>query len=144
MWWLVFFAFALTITGCGPLRRKPSVVVRVQGDARMNYVNERPNAAVVRIYQLTSRANFDRASRAALWRDDSSALGAELVAKHEVTLLPYAQESLEIGLKKTTRFVAVAADFYNPEGEAWRVVYPARPGKKPIQVRLGQRQLSIR
>src|SRR5215207_8986703 len=92
MRWLVFLAFALTtIGGCGPLRRTPSVVVRVQGDTQMNYVNERPNAAVVRIYQLTSRANFDRASRAALWRDDSAALGAELVAKHEVTLLPDAQ-----------------------------------------------------
>ena len=42
------------------------------------------------------------------------------------------------------RFVAVAADFYNPEGEGWRVVYPARSGKKPIELRLGQRQLSIR
>ena len=145
MWWLVFLAFALTtIGGCGPLRRKPSVVVSVHGDAQMNYVNERPNAAVVRVYQLTSRANFDRATRATLWRDDSAALGAELVAKQEVTLLPDAEESLKIGLKKTTRFVAVAADFYNPEGEAWRAVYPAHSGKKPIQVRLGQRQLSLR
>ena len=110
----------------------------------MNIVNDRPNAAAVRVYELTSRANFDRASRAALWRDDSAALGGELVTKREVTLLPDASESLKIGLQKTTRFVAVAADFYDPAGEGWRVVYPAQSSKKPIHVRLGERQLSVR
>ena len=109
----------------------------------MNAVDKRPNAAVVRVYQLTSRANFDRASRAALWRDDTAALGNELVAKQELTLLPDAEESLKIGLAKSTKFVAVAADFYNPDGEAWRVVYPAKSGKKPIRIRLGERQLSV-
>jgi type VI secretion system VasD/TssJ family lipoprotein len=132
------------VAGCGPLRPKPSVTVTVQGDSRMNFVNDRPNAAVVRIYELTSRANFDRASRAALWRDDSAALGGELVTKRELTLLPDAHESLKIGLRKPTRFVAVAADFYDPAGEGWRVVYSAQSKKKPIHVRLGERQLSAR
>ena len=133
-----------TAGGCGPLRHKPSVTVSVQADSRMNFVNDRPNAAVVRVYELTSRANFDRASRAALWRDDSSALGGELISRRELTLLPDAHESLKIGLKKPTRFVAVAADFYDPQGEGWRVVYPAKSSKKPIHVRLGERQLSAR
>jgi type VI secretion system VasD/TssJ family lipoprotein len=110
----------------------------------MNFVNDRPNAAVVRVYELTSRANFDRASRAALWRDDSAALGGELVTRRELTLLPDAKESLKIGLRKPTRFVAVAADFYDPAGEGWRVVYPAKSTKKPIRVHLGERQLSAR
>lgn len=141
--WLLFLTIALTTSGCGPLRRKPSMVVRMQGEAGMNAVDKRPNAAVVRVYQLTSRANFDRASRAALWRDDTAALGNELVAKQELTLLPDAEESLKIGLAKSTKFVAVAADFYNPDGEAWRVVYPAKSGKKPVRIRLGERQLSV-
>ena len=98
-WWLIALGLALVpMTGCGLLRPKPSVTVQVQGDARMNFVNERPNAAVVRVYQLTARANFDRASRAALWRDDSSALGGELVTKNELMLLPDAQESLKLRL----------------------------------------------
>ena len=144
-WWLIALGLALVpMTGCGLLRPKPSVTVQVQGDARMNFVNERPNAAVVRVYQLTARANFDRASRAALWRDDSSALGGELVTKNELMLLPDAQESLKLQLRKGTRFVAVAADFYDPAGEGWRVVYPAKSSKKPIRVRLGERQLAVR
>ena len=133
----------LTLPACGWIRRDPSVTVRVQGDARMNFVNDRPNAAVVRIYKHASRANFDRASRAALWQDDSAALGGELLARREVTLLPEAQEALELELRKGARFVAVAADFYNPDGDGWRVVYPASP-KKPIRVRLGERQISSR
>jgi type VI secretion system VasD/TssJ family lipoprotein len=141
--WLLFLTIALTTTGCGSIRRKPSMVVRMHGDSGMNAVDKRPNAAVVRVYQLTSRANFDRASRAALWRDDTAALGNELVAKQELTLLPDAEESLKIALAKSTRFVAVAADFYNPDGEAWRVVYPAKSGKKPVKIRLGERQLSV-
>jgi type VI secretion system VasD/TssJ family lipoprotein len=141
--WLLFVTIALTTTGCGSIRRKPSMVVRMHGDSGMNAVDKRPNAAVVRVYQLTSRANFDRASRAALWRDDTAALGNELVAKQELTLLPDAEESLKIALAKSTRFVAVAADFYNPDGEAWRVVYPAKSGKKPVKIRLGERQLSV-
>ena len=145
MWWLVLLALAMTtMGGCGAFRRKPSVTVRVQGDSLMNFVNERPNAAVVRVYQLTSRANFDRASRAAIWRDDTTALGAELVSRNELTLFPKTQESVKIDLKKATRFVAIAADFYNPEGEGWRVVYPAHSRKEPIRVRLGEQQLSAR
>ena len=50
---------------------------KFQADSRMNVVNDRANATVVRVYELTSRANVDRAYRAALWRDDSAALGAE-------------------------------------------------------------------
>ena len=142
---LFFLALVLAATvGCATLRPKPSVTVSVQGDSRMNVVNDRANAAVVRVYELTSRANFDRASRAALWRDDSAALGGELVAKRELTLLPDAKESLKIGLQKPTRFVAIAADFYDPDGEGWRTVYPAKSSKKPIHVRLGERQLSVR
>lgn len=145
MWWLLLLALAMTMMGgCGPFRRKPSVTVRVQGDSLMNFVNERPNAAVVRVYQLTSRANFDRASRAAIWRDDTAALGEELVSRNELTLFPKTQESVKIDLKKATRFVAVAADFYNPKGEGWRVVYPAHSRKEPIRVRLGEQQLSAR
>ncbi len=140
-----FLALVLAAAGgCGTLRPKPSVTVSVQGDSRMNFVNDRPNAAVVRVYELTSRANFDRASRAALWRDDSAALGGELVTRREVTLLPDAKESFKIGLRKPTRFVAVAADFYDPAGEGWRVVYPAKSTKKPVRVHLGERQLSAR
>jgi len=141
----LFLALVLTATaGCATLRPKPSVTVSVQADSRMNVVNDRANAAVIRVYELTSRANFDRASRAALWRDDSAALGGELVAKRELTLLPDAKESLKIGLKKPTRFVAVAADFYDPDGDGWRAVYPAKSSKKPIHVRIGERQLSVR
>ena len=141
---LVLALVLAATAGCATLRPKPSVTVSVQADSRMNVVNDRANAAVIRVYELTSRANFDRASRAALWRDDSAALGGELVAKRELTLLPDAQESLKIGLKKPTRFVAVAADFYDPDGDGWRAVYPAKSSKKPIHVRIGERQLSIR
>jgi len=141
----LFLALVLTATaGCATLRPKPSVTVSVQADSRMNVVNDRANAAVIRVSELASRANFDRASRAALWRDDSAALGGELVAKRELTLLPDAKESLKIGLKKPTRFVAVAADFYDPDGDGWRAVYPAKSSKKPIHVRIGERQLSVR
>ena len=143
---LVGAVLTLVLTGCRPpwAKRDPSVTLRVQADTRMNVVNDRPNAAAVRIYQLRSRTNFDRASRATLWRDDTGALGTELVSKHEVTLLPEGQESVTLRLDKATRFVAVAADFYNPDGESWRVVYPAKPAKKPLSVRVSERQLSSR
>jgi type VI secretion system VasD/TssJ family lipoprotein len=131
-------------TGCLPFHHDPSVLVNVEGGPRMNIVNDRPNAAVVRVYELTSRANFDRASRAALWRDDAAALGDELVAKRELTLLPDAHESLKITLKKRTKFVAIAADLYDPDGDGWRVVYPTRDAKKPLRLRLGERQLAVR
>jgi type VI secretion system VasD/TssJ family lipoprotein len=134
----------IAATGCLPFHHDPSVTVNVEGDSRMNIVNDRPNAAVVRVYELTARANFDRASRAALWRDDAAALGDELVAKRELTLLPDDHESLKIMLKKTTKFVAVAADLYDPDGEGWRVVYATQSAKKPIRLHLAERQLSSR
>jgi type VI secretion system protein VasD len=135
-------AGALLLAGC-IVSRSRSVTVQLASGAQQNVANGRPNAVVVRVYQLTARGNFDRASPVALWRDDVTALGDELVARREVTLLPAGAERLTMKLADKTRFVAVAADFYNPETDQWRQALPVSSRKKQIRVRIAERRLSI-
>lgn len=137
----------IACVGCiWPFARGPKpLTVQLTGDARQNLENDRPNAVVVRIYQLSGRGNFDRAPLSALWNDDARVLGDELLAKRELTVLPDGKEILKIELAGGTLFVGVVADFIKPEPDAWRRIYPiASVKKRQIAVRVGERQLSIK
>ncbi|MEO6527583.1 MAG: type VI secretion system lipoprotein TssJ [Gemmatimonadaceae bacterium] len=135
----------LATAGCiGPFGKRP-LTVELVGEARQNLANDRGNAVVIRVYQLSDREKFDRTSLVALWRDETGTLGSALIGKQELTLLPGARETLRIKVAKGTQFVGVVADFISPEAEQWRRVYPvAAVRDNRITLRVGQRQLSVR
>ena len=139
--WIV--AAALTCIGCvGPFGKKP-LQLRVVGDARQNATNGRGNAVVLRVYQLADKGRFDRATLRTLWGDDAAALGEDLVAKRELTLLPDRQERIELEVAKRTRYVGIVADFIAPDADAWRHLYPVAALKKGALIRVGERQLVV-
>ncbi len=103
----------------------------------------RPHSVVVTVYQLSARTKFDAVTAAALLRSDAQALGEELVAKREVTLLPSGHDTLALTVPTTARFVAVTADFIIREGNAWRQVAPLDARKKQLRIAVRGRQLAI-
>jgi type VI secretion system protein VasD len=110
------------------------------GDPTQN----RRNSVVVHIYQLSARTNFDRADTATFWKDDAAALGAELLEKKDLTMLPGEQQTREITRNPKAQFIGVVADFMRPESDAWKRIVPIAGIKQDrITIRIKEGQLSI-
>jgi type VI secretion system VasD/TssJ family lipoprotein len=142
-------ALLFALSGCGrapqappPPPTPPLVVTAVGGEN----LNSGGNAAVLRIYQLAGDANFRRAPVQQFWQNDEQALGAELVGtKREVLLFPGSSEVVQIDLDDATEFVAVAADFREPDQEGWRAIYPADEVRgSAVAVLVGEDRLYVR
>ena len=107
-------------------------------------MQNRRNSVVVHVYQLSGRLNFDRADTATFWRDDAAALGAELLEKKDVTMLPDDQQTRAITLVPKAQYIGVVADFMRPEVEGWkRIVSIGAVKRNRITIRIKEGQLSI-
>jgi len=116
------------------------IAVHLIGDPTQN----RRNSVVVHIYQLSGRTNFDRADTATFWRDDTAALGAELLEKKDLTMLPDDRQTRNITPSPKAQFIGVVADFMRPESDAWKRIVPiARVKQNQITIRIKEGQLSI-
>lgn len=130
---------ALLPAGCRGSRPTQLMVV---GGAGMNGGG---NAAVVRIYHLSSDNNFQRATPESFWRSDEEALGTELIApKQEVLLYPDQERSFEFEIGEEVRYVGVAADLRNPSQNQWRQIFAAEELRgKTITVTVGDDRLMV-
>src|SRR5262249_53884365 len=102
------------MAGCA---RPSQVGVHLVGDHDQN----RGNAIVVHIYQLSGRTNFDRANVVEFWRNDTAVLGAELLDAKQLTMLPDDKQTQTITPVPNAQFLAIAADFMEP-GDKWRQI----------------------
>lgn len=97
-------------------------VIELSGTADMNAGG---NAAIVRVYLLTSDAAFRRTPIQDFWQDDAAALGADLVGtKREILLYPGDRESMQLTPGADVAFIGFAADLRNPDPNAWRAIHP--------------------
>lgn len=83
----------------------------------------RPLSVVLRIYQLRDAGEFNRAPFEALARRDKEILGAELIDRREVVMIPGAEFSDTQKLNDQTRFVGVTALFRRPDQRMWRYTF---------------------
>lgn len=81
-------------------------------------------STVVRIYQLKDRKTFDSTDYPSLFRADSQAIKADLVAEKDIRLQPGGAVMLDMPMEEGARYVAVAGMFMSPDQEnnTWRVV----------------------
>ena len=106
-------------------------------------LNSGGNALVVRVYELSDSVSFQAAAFAALWTDDTGALGADLIERQEFTLVPGESRQLEIQDVRQARFIGLAAHFFRPAGESWRMIYSPVAGKT-TEVEAGVAGLSVK
>src|SRR5262247_1381773 len=85
------------VVGCG----SSPIALHLIGEPTQN----RRNSVVVHVYQLAGRTNFDRADTATFWKDDTAALGAELLEKKDVTMLPDDQQTRAINLVPKAQYI---------------------------------------
>lgn len=81
-------------------------------------------STVVRIYQLRDRKTFDTTDYSSLFKADSQAIKADLVAEKDIRLQPGGAVMVDMPMEETAQYVAVAGMFMSPDQEnnTWRVV----------------------
>lgn len=120
------WALALVLSGCSA-QSMPCASLQVVLEAS-NDVNPdasgRPSPIVVRIYQLANAEAFDRAGFFELYDQDRQILGASLLARSEITLLPGAEKIIGQPLNPKTRVVAIVGAYRDIDHAEWRREFP--------------------
>lgn len=123
-------------TGCSS-----SLEVSVLGEPKMNSGG---NAAVVKVYQLTADGNFMSTPLSAFWRDDTGALGNELVAPpRKLTVYPSASRSIEFKLAGNTKYIGIAANLRDPNREQWRSIHALKGMGDRVSVTVGTNKVAV-
>lgn len=129
-------AAAVLLTGCSA--KEPVRVFLVPTQSLNQDDSGAPLPVVIRLYQLTGKERFEKASFTSLWKNDKEVLENDLLERKEITLFPESptQVDWEVDTKKGGQYVGVMALFRNPEGSAWRQVLSVKEhGLNPFTTR---------
>lgn len=130
---LVTALLSLLLAGCKsppPPPQPTRVIGSIDASQGLNpSQSQRPSPAVMRVYELKSATAFNQADFMALYRSDSTALGAELVGKEELVLQPGETRPLAKVLAAETRFIGVVVFYRDLEKATWRTLVPVQPAK---------------
>lgn len=118
---------------------------RIEAAADLNpSVAARPSPLRVRWYELRTLAAFAQADFMSLYEGDQAALGADLLAREELTVQPGARLPLVRTLQADTRFVGFVALYRDLEHAVWRASAPVQPGRlNTLVVRLDRLTLRM-
>lgn len=135
---------AMALAGCGgPSPTKLAVTVSASDQLNPNADNQ-PSPTVVRIYELKSADAFNAASFDDLFYDDTSKLGADLLGRKEIEMLPGQATIVKRTAEPGTGFVGVVAGFRTPQGTQWRGTLPVvAEDDNPVAVTLAPSSLTI-
>jgi type VI secretion system protein VasD len=89
----------------------------------------RPSPVVLRVYQLAAPTQFQGADFFQLYDKEAPTLGADLVAREEVTVAPGGTRNLAIALKPNAQAIGIAAAFRDIDRASWRAVIDVPPTK---------------
>ena len=78
-----------------------------------------PRPVVLRLYQLKDDARLENASFEAIWQNDKTTLGDDLVRMEEVQLYPDKTLNKRIERGVGVRHLAAVALFQEPKGRSW-------------------------
>ncbi len=122
----------LALGGCsnsGPVK----VLVEAQADSKINRDEVgRPLSVVVKLYQLKSSEAFGKLTFDVLasGRQEGELLGADLIARSELMLVPGGKADLQDVVQESAHFVGAVAFLRNPDPHYWRVLVDARDVRK--------------
>lgn len=120
---LVLAGGALLLTGCGGAPKPKVSPLRVQiiADPSINpNADDDPSPTVVRVYELKSDTKFRQADFFALFDNDATTLGADLVGKREFEIKPGQTETYERDVPIEAEYIGVIAGFRDITSAQWR------------------------
>jgi type VI secretion system protein VasD len=150
---LALVLLLLSLGACGmfgakgpPPRQPVNVTGSLQAASDLNpSITQRPSPLTLRIYELKSSVAFDQADFMTLYRSDQAALGADVLAREEVTLQPGENKPYNKLLNAETRFIAVFGAYRNLEKSTWRAIaaVPAGSSKQKLNIRADALSVSV-
>lgn len=126
----ICLASALALAACGGPPPPPPAEVKLtlHGGADQNKdAAGRANPVAVHLYQLTSRAKFDRADVFGLLDDAKQALGEDAMASETVLLKPGDTMPLILTMKPGVTVLGAVVGFREIDSATWRVSAPVKP-----------------
>ena len=123
---LAMIAGLLIFSGCSSVKQ---MNINIQGMPEMN----NGNAVVVYICQLSNEKGFMQATYESFWQGDDKPFQDEVIKGTNKRLFPNASIPEMINIDSETKFIGIAADFFDPDEEAWRRIYPLT-SKPPKQI----------
>jgi type VI secretion system protein VasD len=143
----VFLSLAIFLTGCAGPQAKPPTVAEIRFVAVPNLnpgITGDAAPLVVRVYELAASGAFSNSDFFALFDGDQGALGADMLGRDELRLIPGAQQSFKKTLQPGTRHLGIMAAYREIDQVRWRQVVPVKPEKiNKFTVSLGEKALSV-
>lgn len=87
-------------------------------------IDGRPLPVAVRLYLLTAAGKFEGADVFALLEREQATLGAELIAREELTFTPGATRQLTREADSRTRFLGAIVLFRDIDRARWKAIQP--------------------
>lgn len=102
------------------------VTIRFIADADVNPDDKnRPSPLFVRLYELKSPQQFERANFIDLYERDKEVLGADMLAKQTLKRLkPGDERKDKLVLSTQTRYVGLMAEFFQYQKAKFKIVIP--------------------
>ena len=122
---LIVVGGTLLLAGCGGAPKPKVSPIRVQiiADPSINpNADDQPSPTVVRIYELKSDTTFRQADFFALFDNDATTLGADLVGKREFEIKPGQTETYNRDAPIEAEYIGVIAGFRDITSAQWRAV----------------------
>lgn len=123
----------LAVAGCASklvVLPPASVAGSITAAAALNpSASQRPSPLLLRVYELRGATAFNQAEFMALYQADQATLGAELLARDELTLQPGESRPYARQLHADTRFIGVVGVYRDLEHARWRAIVPVQPAR---------------
>lgn len=143
---LVGVLLACLLSACGSSVPDPTTFeLQIQSSKQTNPLDDgRPAAVVVQVFELKDTAVFEETPFFDVFTDPVTALGADLLGRRELTVLPGQQTELMIEGSPETRYLAAVAGFRDIDHAEWRVVTPVDTGSSnELVLAVGARSITF-
>lgn len=127
-----------TLQAVGLREQKPSepptIQLRLLAGNNLNAgTDNRPTAAIIKIYHLRSAQRFEKATFNSFLDQagEQAALGADLLSVNEIVLMPGNQQNLDEKLSAGAGVIGVVALFRAPAEGRWRLAFDANAKQLP-------------
>jgi type VI secretion system protein VasD len=138
--WLTMMSGILLLGGvvaCSSVNTKVGGMMGLDSDLNITFKTDadinpdeknQPSPLFIRLYELKSTKQFEKANFLDIFERDSEVLGTDLVAKQTLKRLkPGEARKDHLVLKPETRYVGLVAEFLQYKSARFKVVFPIDP-----------------
>lgn len=123
-WRYGLVASLLCITSCASEPdQEVSFSYRITAAPNINpSVSQSPSPVAIKVMQLGSNANFNKADFNELLGAHERSLGTELIQVNQYLIQPGSDQEIELAISKSAKHIGVVAGFRDIENASWRSI----------------------